>query len=93
MMIAMCCLVLAVLLIGPRLGLVLLFLFTHFISRAYHGLLLPVLGFIFLPWTTLYYAWLVNSGHSVAGLYLIGFVVAVIVDLGAHGGGLQRGRG
>ncbi len=91
MMGAMCCLVLAVLMVGPRLGLFLLFMFTHAVSRAFHGLLLPLLGFVFLPWTTLVYVWLVNSGRPIEGIYLVGLIVAVVVDIGAHSGGARRG--
>ncbi len=69
----------------PRLVLVLLFFFTQFLDRAYHGLLLPLLGFIFLPLTTLIYAWVVNSGGSVQGIYAVAIVVCVLVDLGLIG--------
>jgi hypothetical protein len=79
----MCLLILGI--AFPRLVLALLFFFTNFISRAYHGLLIPLLGFIFLPLTTLIYAWIVNSGASVQGLYLVAIVVCVVVDLGLVG--------
>ncbi|HVT95218.1 MAG TPA: hypothetical protein VHD76_20360 [Bryobacteraceae bacterium] len=88
----MCCPLLLLLVFGPRVVLALLFFLTSYISHAYHGLLLPLLGFIFLPWTTLAYAWIVNNGHSVNGIYLIVLVVTVIVDLGAHGGGYRHSR-
>jgi hypothetical protein len=86
------CLVLVLGLAFPRLVLVLLFLFTNFISRAYHGLLLPLLGFIFLPLTTLIYAWIVNSGAQVSGAYLVAIVIGVVVDLGLIGHGATRRR-
>jgi uncharacterized oligopeptide transporter (OPT) family protein len=69
----------------PRLVLALLFFFTNFLARAYHGLLIPVLGFFFLPLTTLIYAWIVNSGASVQGVYLVAIVICVLVDLGLVG--------
>ena len=50
------CLILIVFLAFPRLALLLLFFFSNYIERAYHGLLIPLLGFIFLPLTTLVYA-------------------------------------
>jgi uncharacterized oligopeptide transporter (OPT) family protein len=67
--------------------LVLMFLFTHYLGRAYHGMLIPLLGFIFLPLTTIVYAWIVNSHHPIDGLYLVALIVAVIIDLGGLGGG------
>lgn len=84
------CLVLVLALAFPRLVLVLLFLFTDFLTRAYHGLLLPLLGFFFLPLTTLIYAWVVNSGAPMAGVYLAAMVIGVVVDLGLIGHGATR---
>jgi hypothetical protein len=84
----MCLLILGV--IFPRVVLVLLFLLTNTLPRAYHGMLIPVLGFFFLPLTTLVYAWIVNMGEHVQGLYLVAIVICVLVDLGLIG---QSARG
>ena len=86
-----CCL-LVLILAFPRAALVLLFLFSNYLSRAYHGLLLPLLGFLFLPLTTLTYAWLVNSDRPIEGVYLILMIVAVVIDMGGLGGGEYRRR-
>ena len=86
------CVFLILLLAFPRLSLVLLFIFTNYLERAYHGLLLPLLGFIFLPLTTLAYAWLVNSGYPTSGVYLLALIVAVIIDVGGLGGGAYHRR-
>ena len=56
------CLLLIAILAFPRLVLAVLFFFSNYLERAYHGLLLPLLGFLFLPQTTLTYAWMMNSG-------------------------------
>jgi len=89
----MCCPLLVLLVFGPRVALVLLFFFSNYLTRAYHGFLVPLLGFIFLPWTTIAYAWLHNTGRPLEGIYLILIIVAVVVDLGAHGGGYRQTRG
>jgi len=81
------CLLLILTLAFPRLVLLVLFFFTNYIARAYHGLLLPLIGFIFLPLTTLAYAWIINSGAAVEGIYLVILIVAVILDVGAWGHG------
>jgi hypothetical protein len=81
------CLLLIVFLAFPRLALVLLFLFSNYLQRAYHGLLLPLLGFLFLPLTTLAYAWMANTGQPTTGINLIILVIAVVIDLGGLGGG------
>ena len=80
------CLVLIVFLAFPRIALVLLFFFSNYLQRAYHGLLLPLLGFLFLPLTTLAYAWMMNTRQPIAGINLVILIVAVVVDLG----GLSR---
>ena len=79
-------------LLFPRAVLLVLFFFTNYLARAYHGLLLPLLGFIFLPLTTLAYSWIVNSGVPVEGMNLIILIVAVILDMGGLGGGEYHRR-
>jgi hypothetical protein len=86
------CIIVIIFLAFPRIALALLFFFTSYIERAYHGLLVPFLGFLFLPLTTLVYAWLINSHLPIAGLNLVILIVAVVVDLGSLGGGASRGR-
>jgi len=70
------CLAVIVVLAFPRVALVALWLFTHYLHRAYHGLLIPLLGFLFLPITTLAYAWMVNTGRHMEGINLIILIVA-----------------
>jgi len=87
------CLVLILVLAFPRIVLAALFFFTTYIERAYHGLLLPLLGFIFVPLTTLAYAWMINTHRPIEGVNLLILVIAVVVDLGGIGGGArQRSR-
>lgn len=85
-----CFLLLAVLLF-PRVVLVLMWFFSTYLQRAFHGgLALPVLGFFFLPLTTLVYAWEINNHMPTAGNNLIWLLIAVIFDLGGLGGGAHR---
>ena len=86
------CLLLILFLAFPRIVLLLLFLFSTYLERAYHGLLLPLIGFIFLPLTTLAYAWMINTGQPTAGLNLLILIVAVVIDLGGLGGGAYHRR-
>ena len=77
----------------PRIVLAALFFFSTNIERAYHGILLPLLGFIFVPLTTLAYAWMMNTHRPIEGINLVILVIAIIVDLGGIGGGArQRNR-
>jgi hypothetical protein len=76
----------------PRLVLILVVLFSDYIGRAYDTLIWPLLGFFFFPLTTLAYAWAINSKGTVSGGYLVIVVIAVLIDLGLLGGGVDSGR-
>ena len=86
------CLLVILLLIFPRVALVLLFLFSNYLGRAYHGLIVLLLGFFFLPLTTLTYAWMVNTGRPTEGGNLLILIIAVVIDLGGLGGGEYHRR-
>lgn len=89
----MACLLLLVIVLFPRIALILIWFTSTYLQRAFHGgLLLPLLGFIFLPLTTLVYAWEINSGLPTAGINLLWLLIAVIIDLGGLGGGARRSR-
>jgi hypothetical protein len=88
----MACLLVVIVLLFPRVVLVAMFLLSNYLQRAYHDFLIPVLGFIFLPLTTLVYAWLVNSHLPLNGMYLIVLIVAVIIDVGGWSGGEYHRR-
>jgi uncharacterized oligopeptide transporter (OPT) family protein len=81
------CLLVLLVLLFPRVILVLMWLFTNMLDKAYHTLVIPVLGFIFLPLTTVVYAWMVSSGIPIEGINLFLLIVAAIIDVGGHGGG------
>jgi hypothetical protein len=81
------CLFVLLLLAFPRLVLVLMFLLSDYLQRAYHNLLLPLLGFIFLPLTTIVYAWMVNSRMPLEGINLVFLILAIVIDIGGLGGG------
>ena len=81
------CLLLIVVLAFPRVVLALMFLMSTYLQRAYDGLLIPLLGFFFLPLTTLAYAWMANTHRPLDGVNLIILVVAVLIDAGGLGGG------
>ncbi|HLE21797.1 MAG TPA: hypothetical protein VJB88_11815 [Vicinamibacteria bacterium] len=79
------CLMGCLALLTPRLAIVLVFLFSNYLGRAYQGPLWPVIGFFFMPLTTLAYAWAVNTNGTVTGIYLVVVVIAVLLDLGLIG--------
>ncbi|MDQ7007180.1 MAG: hypothetical protein Q9Q40_08100 [Acidobacteriota bacterium] len=76
---------------SPRLVIVLLVLFSNWFGRAFDGLLIPLLGFFFLPYTLLWSSVVYNVyGHW--GLWqVLLLVVALLLDFG-HLGGVHASR-
>jgi hypothetical protein len=86
------CLAVLLALISPRLALVAIWLFSNVLGRAFDSVLLPLIGFFLLPWTTLAYAVMWDVGtHDVTGFEWFVVVLAFLADLGAYGG-TARGR-
>jgi hypothetical protein len=66
--------------------LILLWLFTPLVGRAFEGsLIIPIFGFIFLPLTTVIYVLVSPGGLSPFDWLLL--LVGFIIDLGAYGSG------
>jgi hypothetical protein len=85
------CLVIFALIFSPRLVMVIWWLLDMARWAAtFDNVLVPILGFILTPWTTLMYVGVAPGG--VTGIDWLGLVVAVVVDLGSLGGGAARRR-
>ena len=74
---------------APRVTLVLVYFFSDLLQNAYETLLWPVLGFFFMPLTTLAYAWSVRGTGSVQGWHYALMTLAVLFDLGLIGRGAR----
>ena len=75
----------------PRIAIILLWLFTNFFTNVYHNVIIPVLGFIFLPLTLIVYTYLQRIHPGAMGTeQLIFLFIAVILDLGLVGGSYRR---
>jgi hypothetical protein len=67
----------------PRIGLVLVYINSDYVQQAaYHGLLLPLVGFLFLPLTVLSYALLVDVGQSTTSIGYLLLMMSMTTDLG-----------
>jgi hypothetical protein len=75
------CAILLLGLLGPRVGTVLLWLFTDRMEHAYDSGVVPVIGFFVAPWTTFLYGLVQGGGGSVGGLgsFMIG--LGVLLDV------------
>jgi hypothetical protein len=87
------CILGCIALVAPRVTIILVVIFSDYIGRAYETTIWPLLGFFFLPLTTLAYAWAMHSRGSVGGLHLVVVVIAVLLDLGLVGGSARTRRG
>jgi hypothetical protein len=80
----------------PRLALFLVWFFgDHYFSRAFGSFLLPILGFFFLPLTTLAFAFGMNSLGRPGEMPPLGWLLVVIglaSDLGLWSGGARGAK-
>ena len=87
------CIFVLIAVFSPRLALLLMWIFTPWVDRAFGPVIWPILGILFLPLTTLMYVVLWNTnGHGVTGWEWILVVLAFFVDLGSHSGSAARQR-
>jgi hypothetical protein len=86
------CIVILLLLGLPRLALFLLFIGSDYLNRAYASTsnLWPLLGFLFMPLTTLAYAFSKNTWGEIKGLGTVLVIVAVLLDLGLLGASRRK---
>lgn len=81
------CILTVVALLAPRVAMLLIWLLTGWFGRAFETVIWPLLGFLFMPYTTL--AWMAGALHGgVRGWWTVLVVLAVLFDIGHwHGGG------
>lgn len=80
------CLLALLILLFPRIAIVLLYFFTNFFRGVYEGVLIPLLGFLFLPLTFIVYTHLHNAHAAMNDTTsLVALFIAVILDLGLVG--------
>jgi hypothetical protein len=78
-------------LVTPRLLIVLLWLFSSWFKGLFNTSLWPVLGFIFLPTTFLWYTAVQNWWHGVWSLWpIVGLVIALMIDVSPAKGRRRR---
>jgi hypothetical protein len=80
---------------APRLLLIFLWIARpNLMGQAFETFLLPLLGFIFLPFTTLMWVLLwTGSNGSISGFDWVWLGIAVLLDLGHWAGGAANRRG
>jgi len=85
------CIVVAIALFFPRVLIAILWFFTSWFNGVFDSILWPLLGFIFLPVTMLWYSVVIkqNGGQWTTANIVI-MVIAVVIDMGSWGGGYKN---
>ena len=86
------CLVLILAFLSPRLGMVVIWIISDWVDRAFSGVLLPILGIIFLPWTTMLYTLGYILGDAAAPWGILGIFIGLFLDVALHAGSATRAR-
>ena len=82
----MCCLFTTLMFLGPRAGILVWWLISPARwNLAFDSFIWPLLGFLFLPWTTLMYVIIFPSG--ITGFDWIWLGLGVLADIGMYAGG------
>ncbi len=77
---------------APRIALVLIWIFSDLVDRAFTGFLVPLLGLIVFPYATLFYVLAYSPVTGVAGWGWAFVVLGFILDIGHWAGGGVAGR-
>ena len=81
----MCCFLTTLVLLGPRIAALVWWLFWPLRwNAAFSSIIWPILGIIFVPWTTLMYVIIFPVAGFWDWLFLI---LAIIADVASYGGG------
>jgi hypothetical protein len=77
---------------APRVALILVWIFTDLVDRAFSGFLVPLLGLILFPYATLFYvlAWSPLGGVNGWGWFFV--ILGFIFDIAHWTGGGYTGR-
>jgi len=82
----MCCFFTTLVLLGPRIANLIWWLFNPVRwELAFSSVIWPILGIIFVPWTTLIYVLVAPGG--VVGFDWLWIGLAVLADIGMYAGG------
>ena len=80
------CLIVLLALVTPRFIMFVLWAFTNYLSHAFGSFFWPLLGFFFLPTTTMAFAVAQNEFHGAKGWGLVVLILGVMADFGLLGG-------
>jgi hypothetical protein len=87
----MCCIFATLLLLGPRItGAIWWIARPALWNAAFSSWIWPLLGLIFVPWTTL--MWILVSGGGITGFDWVWIGLSVVADIASYGGSAYGNR-
>ena len=88
----MCCTFLLAFGIGPRIALAAVWIFGSRVEAAFSSWVWPLLGLLFLPWTTLMYVLAWGPLYGVSGWGWVLVALGVFLDLATYSGRFAKDR-
>jgi hypothetical protein len=88
---AMCCAALVAIGLGPRIAFVLVWIFGDRVQLAYDSWIWPLLGVLFLPWTSLMYILVWQIGGVSGGEWVI-VALGFVLDIATYSARAAKGR-
>lgn len=86
----MCCFFLTLLFLGPRFAFLIYWLFRPtYVAAVFNTWIWPLLGLIFLPWTTLMWV-LVYGANGIVGFDWVWVGLAVVADIVTYTSGAYK---
>ena len=88
----MCCMLTSLVFLGPRVAILVWWLIdTSRWEAAFDNFWVALLGFIFVPWTTIFYVLVAPGG--VKGFDWVWLAIGIVIDISMYTGGAFGNRG
>ena len=78
------CIFLLLMMASPRLGIIFLWAFTDYVQRSFTTWVWPLLGLIFLPWTTLFYILVAAPAGGISWWGWLFVALGLLTDISSH---------
>ena len=89
----MCCTLLLAAGIGPRIALLFVWIFGDRVELAFDSWVWPLLGLLFLPWTTLAYVFAWGPVEGVSGWGWVLVALGIVLDIATYSSrAVRRGQ-
>ncbi len=89
----MCCIASVMALAGPRLAILLWWIFdATFVRDAFPHVFWLIVGILFAPWTAIFYLFAFIGGADLVGWDWVLISLGIVLDLASYSGGAYKGQ-